>query len=162
MQWSVLFFALAVLIPGGSMAGNLQRSKEFFDKLDSSHMDLVDGFYDKDAVFQDPVHQLKGGPAIKGYYEGLYKNVETIRFEYGKSMESGDMVSLTWRMYLKAAGIEGGKEITVDGVSVITFGGKEGKAVTHRDYFDMGEFVYERVPVLRTIVGYIKKRLAGY
>jgi ketosteroid isomerase-like protein len=160
-QAFVLFFALAVLVPGGAMAGNLERSKEFFDKLSSSNMNLVEGFYDKDAVFQDPVHQLKGVPAIRAYYEGLYKNVEAIRFEYGKSIESGDMVSLTWRMYLKASGIEGGKEITVDGVSVITFGGKEGKAVMHRDYFDMGEFVYERVPVLKSVVAYIKKRLAG-
>lgn len=143
------------------MAGNLERSKEFFDRLSSSQMDLVEGFYDMDAVFQDPVHKIKGVPAIRAYYEGLYKNVEAIRFEYGKSIESGDTVSLTWKMYLKTEAIEGGKEITVDGVSVITFGGQEGKAVMHRDYFDMGEFVYERVPIVKSIVRYIKKRLAG-
>ena len=143
------------------MAGNLDRSKEFFAQLDSAHLGLVDGFYDKDAVFQDPIHQLKGVSAIKAYYGGLYGNVEAIRFEFGKSIEAGDLVSLTWRMYLKTDAIEGGKEITVDGVSVITFGGKEGKAIAHRDYFDMGEFIYEHVPVLKNIVGYIKKRLSG-
>lgn len=143
------------------MAGNLERSKEFFDNLSSAQMSLVEGFYDKNAVFQDPIHKIKGVPAIRAYYEGLYKNVEAIRFEYGKSLESDDTVSLSWRMYLQAAGIEGGKEITVDGVSLITFGGDEGKAVLHRDYFDMGEFIYERVPVLKNILGFIKKRLAG-
>ncbi len=141
------------------MAGNLERSKEFFDKLDSSSLDLVDKFYDKNTVFQDPVHQLRGSEAVKAYYAGLYKNVEAIRFEYGKSIEAGDTVSLTWRMYLKASAIDS-KEITVDGVSMITFGGPEGKAIFHRDYFDMGEFIYERIPVLRSIVGYIKGRLS--
>jgi hypothetical protein len=34
-------------------------------------------------------------------------------------------------------------------------------AIKHRDYFDMGEFVYERIPVLRSIIDYIKSRLAG-
>ena len=141
------------------MAGNLQLSKEFFTQLDSSHMDLVDRFYAPDAVFQDPIHQLQGVAAIRAYYEGLYKNVEAIRFEYGDSIESGDRVSLTWRMYLKTAAIEDGKEFTVDGVSVITFGGQDGKAVMHRDYFDMGEYIYERVPVVKWFVNKVKKRL---
>ncbi len=141
------------------MAGNLERAKEFFDKLSISNLDLVDAFYDKNAVFQDPVHQLKGSEAVKTYYAGLYKNVESIRFEYGKSTEAGDTVSLTWRMHLKASAIDS-KEITVDGVSLITFGGPEGKAISHRDYFDMGEFIYERIPVLKSIIGYIKGRLS--
>ena len=61
------------------MAGNLERSKEFFDKLSSSNLHLVDEFYDKNTVFQDPVHQLKGSQAVKAYYAGLYKNVESIQ-----------------------------------------------------------------------------------
>ena len=142
------------------MAGNLERAKEFFNTLDSSHLDLVEKFYDKDAVFQDPVHQLKGSEAVRAYYAGLYKNVETIRFEYGKSVESGDTISLTWRMTLKAPALDK-KEIVVDGASLITFGGSEGKAVSHRDYFDMGEFVYERVPVLKSVISYIKGRLSA-
>ena len=158
---AAVFLVFVSLITEGAMADNLERSKEFFDKLDRSQINLIDSFYDKDAIFQDPVHQLKGAAAIKAYYEGLYKNVEAIRFEYGKSIESGDTVSLTWRMYLKTAAIDDGNEITVDGVSVIIFGGEEGKVIAHRDYFDMGEFIYERVFILRSVVGYIKDQLAG-
>lgn len=151
---------LAIIIfSGGAMARNLERSMEFFDKLDSAHLDLVDQFYDKNTVFQDPVHQLKGSEAVKGYYAGLYKNVEAIRFEYGKSTESSDTVILTWRMHLKASAIDS-KEIIVDGVSLITFGGAEGKVISHRDYFDMGEFIYERVPILKSVIGYIKRKLS--
>ena len=29
----------------------------------------------------------------------------------------------------------------------------------HRDYFDMGEFIYERVPVLGSVIRAIKRRL---
>lgn len=141
------------------MAKNLERSKEFFDKLDSAHLELVDKFYDRNTVFQDPVHQLKGSEAVKHYYSALYKNVEEIKFEYGKSIESGDTVSLSWRMHLKASSL-GYEPITVDGVSLITFGGLEGKAISHRDYFDMGEFIYEHIPVLKSVIGFIKGRLA--
>ena len=142
------------------MAGNLENSKIFFDKLSAQNIELVDRFYDTNIVFQDPVHQLKGVDSVRNYYKGLYENVDAIRFEYGKGIEAGDSVSLPWRMFLKTQSINSGKEITVDGVSLITFN-SNGKAVSHRDYFDMGEFVYERVPVLKSVVGYIKKKLSG-
>ena len=142
------------------MAGNLENSKVFFDKLDVNHLDLVDQFYDQTVVFQDPVHKLNGSGAVKKYYEGLYKNVDFIRFDYGKGIESENTVSLPWTMHLKTKAINSGKEITVDGVSLITFN-PDGKAVFHRDYFDMGEFVYERVPILKSVIGFIKGKLSG-
>jgi hypothetical protein len=142
------------------MASHLETAKTFFDRLDKKHMDLVAKFYDPSAVFQDPVHQLQGAEAITRYYQGLYENVEAIRFEYRNALENGETLSLEWRMYLKAPALNGGKEITVDGNSLITFGGPEGKAIRHRDYFDMGEFIYERVPVLGSIIGLIKGRMA--
>ena len=143
------------------MASNLERSKAFFTQFDHAHLDLLDQFYDKDVRFQDPVHQLQGRDALRGYYAGLYENVESIHFDYGDSFESHSTVTLTWKMRLKTPALEGGREITVDGVSLITFGGAEGKAIAHRDYFDMGEFIYEHVPLLRSLVRYIKGRLAG-
>lgn len=142
------------------MAGNLDNAKNFFNTLDSDHLNLVDQFYDKNVLFQDPVHKLSGAAEVKTYYAGLYKNVESIRFEFGKGVESGETVSLPWTMILKTPSLNGGREMTVDGVSMITFNA-EGKATAHRDYFDMGEFVYERLPLLKTLIGYIKRRLAG-
>ncbi len=156
-----VFLLAFSLFQGDVMASNLSRSVEFFRKLDKNHMDLVEQFYDKNAVFQDPVHKLDGSSAVRAYYEKLYKNVDEIRFEYGKQLEDKDTVVLAWRMFLKTQAIDSGKEITVDGTSVITFGGPEGKAISHRDYFDMGEFIYERIPVLSSLIRYIKKRMAG-
>lgn len=155
-----IIMVMSVLSSGLAVAGNLESSKKFFDQLSVERLDLVDQFYAKDVVFQDPVHKLNGSAQVKSYYEGLYKNVEAIRFEYGEGVESAHTVSLPWRMFLKTQAINSGNEITVDGVSIITFNA-DGKATGHRDYFDMGEFVYERVPVLRSIIGYIKRRLAG-
>ncbi len=155
-----IFMAL-ILSPAVADATNLDRAVEFFQLLDKDHMERVDQFYDRNVAFQDPVHTLSGVAAVRAYYDGLYRNATAIRFEFSKQLEVGDTVVLVWRMFLKSPSLEGGREITVDGTSVITFGGAEGKAIKHRDYFDMGEFVYERIPVLRSIIGYIKSRLAG-
>jgi ketosteroid isomerase-like protein len=147
---------------GAAMASdNTTRAKEFFQRLDKDHLSLVDEFYDPDADFQDPIHHLRGAAAVKDYYAGLYKNVKSIRFEFPKAVAEVDTVVLVWRMFLETPSLNGGKEFFVDGTSVITFGGAKGKAVSHRDYFDMGEFVYERLPILKSVIGVIKRRLSS-
>ncbi|HGP4674712.1 TPA: nuclear transport factor 2 family protein, partial [Vibrio cholerae O1] len=35
----------------------------------------------------------------------------------------------------------------------------EGKVTYHRDYFDMGEMLYEQLPVLGQVIRAIKRRL---
>jgi len=161
MKRFVIYCAL-VFLPGveAAMAGNLEKAKSFFDQLNAQNMHLVDQFYDEKVHFQDPVHSLKGAKAVKSYYERLYQNVQSIRFVYGKGIEAEDTVSLPWAMHLKTAALNSGKEMTVDGVSIIRFNA-EGKVIEHRDYFDMGEFVYERLPILKSLIRYIKGRLAG-
>ncbi len=142
------------------MASNIERSQEFFNKLSKETMVLVDDFYDPQIVFEDPVHKLSGLQPLKDYYKNLYENVVSIRFDFKSAVESKNVVALEWQMVLVTPSLNSGKEITVDGSSFIEFGAN-GKAIRHRDYFDMGEFVYERIPLLRSIVGYIKNRLGG-
>ena len=144
-----------------SPSDNTARAVAFFKNYDKNHPELAAQFYDKDIEFEDPVHHVRGIKAMEKYYEGLYKNVETIRFEFSKTITDGDTSVLIWTMYLKTASLNGGKEFSLAGTSVITFGGPEGKAIKHRDYFDMGEFIYERVPVLKSIIHAIKHKLAN-
>lgn len=141
------------------MGSNLQKTKDAFDLLDKNHLDVVENFYDKNAIFQDPVHQITGTQAIRSYYAGLYEKVESIHFEYKRTSDIDNLVTLEWTMHLKSPSLNSGREVTLDGVSLITFGGKEGKVIFHRDYFDMGEFIYEKIPILNQVIQFIKKRM---
>jgi ketosteroid isomerase-like protein len=102
------------------------------------------------------VGMIKGSGKIKKYYENMYKNVNSIRFDFSHFVESGDDVVGVWKMTLETDKLNSGKPIIVDGTSVIKF--KNGKAIYHRDYFDMGVFVYENIPVLGFMVKTIKDR----
>ena len=143
------------------MASNIDRAKDIFNRVDKDHLFLIQEFYDSDALFQDPIHKVNGVRAIESYYAGLYKNVKSIRFDYKSSSEVENFVTLEWTMHLIALQLNSGREITLDGVSLITFGGRQGKVVAHRDYFDMGEFIYERIPLLGTAIGFIKNKMKG-
>jgi len=141
------------------MAAPKVGSKEFFSKLTAQSMNLVDEFYDSKIIFRDPINELRGSAQVKEYYSHLYKNVDYIKFDFEKQLVSGNEEVLFWVMHLRAKGLNSGKEITVSGNSHIIYSTESGKCIYHRDYFDMGEFIYEQVPVLKNIISYVKNRL---
>jgi len=124
-------------------------------------MDAVDEFYDQDIVFKDPLVSFSNRPSLKDYYRRLYNNVSSIHFTFANEVVSGSECSFSWTMTM-TCGLNKGEPMSVDGISTIRFGGKEGKAIYHRDYYDMGEFVYERIPVVNNIIKLIKKKMLAH
>ncbi len=144
------------------MSHRLKEVESLFNNSNKDTLHLADDFYDPDVLFRDPIVELKGRDALKAYYSDMYENVTSIRFDFSGGIEKDEEVVVFWTMELRAKGLKGGEPFLVDGSSHIKFGGEEGKAVYHRDYFDMGAFVYENVPVLGSIVRYTKKRLGQH
>ena len=122
-------------------------------------MHLVADFYSKEASFFDPVVAIKGAAEIEKYYAGLYQNVEEIKFEFSTLVEEGNFVAAPWVMHLKAAKLNSGKLVSVQGISHIEFDEHSGNAIYHRDYFDLGAFVYEHVPIFGMLIRLIKSKL---
>ena len=131
---------------------------KFFNEFSYDKIDLADTFYAEDVVFEDPLGKITGLKDLKKYYAGLYKNVISIRFEFSSVIRQGDEEVGIWVMYLKAKSLNGGEEIALKGNSHVRYNA-EGKAIYHRDYFDMGEFIYEHVPVLGSIIRVVKGKL---
>jgi limonene-1,2-epoxide hydrolase len=131
--------------------------REFFNKFSKDNIDLADEFYAADIHFEDPLVDIKGLPELKQYYAGLYKNVISIRFDFHDVVTEGDKQIGVWTMYLRAKNLNGGEEVAVKGNSYVIY--KNGKAVYHRDYFDMGAFIYEHIPVLGAVIRKIKAML---
>ena len=131
----------------------------FFNNLDKTCMDLVPQFYAENATFQDPVVVLRSADQITKYYEGLYQNVENISFTFGEIIESEELVSAPWTMHLKCKKLNSNKPFSMPGVSCFKFDSISGKVIYQRDYFDMGAFIYEHVPILGTVIRVIKNKL---
>jgi hypothetical protein len=54
--------------------------------------------------------------------------------------------------------LNSGKLIAVQGASRLEF--KQGKVISHRDYFDGGALLYEHIPLLNRVIFFLKNRLA--
>lgn len=146
----------------GTMSSRLAEIESLFNNFNRDTMHLADDFYDANVVFRDPLVELKGRDSLKAYYMDMYQNVTSIRFDFSGGIEKGEEVVVFWTMELRTRGLKGGEPVLLDGASHIKYGGDSGKVIYHRDYFDMGAFVYENIPVLGSIVRYTKKRLSKH
>jgi ketosteroid isomerase-like protein len=131
---------------------------EFFRNLNSTTMSTVLEFYKSDAVFVDPLGKIEGADKIQAYYAYQYKNAQKISWTIEPEIISGKTRVLVWTMHLTAAELNGGKPFDVQGMSRFTVE-SDGKVSFHQDYFDVGAFVYERVPVLKNIIFFVKDRM---
>ena len=65
---------------------------------------------------------------------------------------------LTWTMSYQHPKLNNGELIAVKGASQLDF--KQGKVVSHRDYFDGGALLYEHIPLLKRVIHFLKNRMA--
>lgn len=154
----VLFLSLLAHAEEFSQMTNAEKVQWSFNTLNKDNLSqVVDEFYHPEIEFSDPVEGLKGRAEIKAYYGNMYKNVQEIKFDFREMVSQGDTVVGVWVMTLKTESLNDGKPFQVEGNSVIRF--KDGQAIYHRDYFDMGAFIYERIPVVGWLVRKVKSKL---
>jgi limonene-1,2-epoxide hydrolase len=87
----------------------------------------------------------------------LYTNVIKCDFDIRHHQQVEDSGFLTWTMQLQHPKLNGGEAVNVNGVSHIRFSGD--RVIYHRDYFDLGEMLYENIPLLGFVIKNIKQRL---
>ncbi|MBY0516516.1 MAG: nuclear transport factor 2 family protein [Bacteriovoracaceae bacterium] len=139
-----------------------ERARDAFTRLDATHLNVVEEFYDKNIEFHDPIGTIRGRDKIRAYYEKMYKDLKSIKFEYHEAISHDKTVVLVWKMTYATTKLNGGEPISIEGNSVIKFGGAEDKVVYHRDYFDIGAMVYEYIPVLGWGVKTIREKLGEH
>jgi|LauGreDrversion4_2_1035121.scaffolds.fasta_scaffold36750_5 limonene-1,2-epoxide hydrolase len=134
---------------------------DFYNQTSLANMkEMVEKFYAPDCVFEDSVTHIEGRDKLLSYYRHMYEGVSKIRFELGSQVRQGDEGFASWTMYLNTPKLEDGETVTVKGVSQFRYRGDS--VVYHRDYFDLGEMVYEHVPIVGWLTRKVKARLADH
>ena len=129
-----------------------------FNGFNGKNLEVLDEFYSKDVIFEDPLTHTEGLTNLKRYYQHAYKNVTSIEFVFVDFVREEKTIAGTWEMRLRANGLNRGRAIKVKGMSHFKF--NEQKLVCyHRDYLDIGSMVYEHLPLLGFIIRKIKQLL---
>jgi|AntRauTorcE11898_2_1112593.scaffolds.fasta_scaffold21088_2 limonene-1,2-epoxide hydrolase len=138
------------------------RVQEFFDfyqKLDKNSTNSLDQYYAKQVSFTDPLHQVEGLEQLIAYFDRLYARVSEIGFEFSEPDIVGERVWCSWVMTYRHPRINSGDPVRVEGASRLDW--QDNKVVCHRDFFDGGQMLWEQLPLLRSVIAVLKKRMAG-
>ncbi|MBY6185080.1 nuclear transport factor 2 family protein [Marinobacter hydrocarbonoclasticus] len=126
--------------------------------LERGHISPVDSVYHPQMVFIDPSGELHGLDAFKAHLTALYENVESCHFELGVPIGTPPHWAQPWTMTLRHPRLSGGAPVVVEGISELR--SRDGLIVHHRDYFDLGQMLYEQLPLLGPATRWLKKRVA--
>ncbi len=131
---------------------------EFYEALGAQPSVDLEPVYDEQIEFIDPVHRMQGLPALNAYFDGLLQNVGALTFRITETSTTGNQAFLQWVMSYSHPRLAAGKTINVHGISHIRF---DDKVTYHRDYYDLGEMLYEHLPVYGWVTRKLRARLAA-
>jgi ketosteroid isomerase-like protein len=134
------------------------RVQQYFEALTPASLDRLGTVYADDAWFKDPFNEVQGLAAVRRVFEHMFRQVDGPRFVVTRAIEGGDDAFLTWDFRFRLHGRPDEEQI-VHGATHIQFAA-DGRVSRHRDYWDAAEELYEKLPVLGTLMRWLKRRAA--
>jgi hypothetical protein len=134
----------------------LENFCKLYQSLDRNNLHQLKDVYSQKVEFVDAVNKIQGIDALTGYFEHLYQNMKYCRFIIENIIEQDGQACIVWHMEYAHNKINAGNMVTVQGSSFLKF---SDKIDFHRDYVDMGQMLYEHLPVVGMVIRGIKKRV---
>lgn len=118
----------------------------------------LDSVYAEDAYFRDPFHEINGLSAIRTYFLRAAESVVHCSFDIQDFSGQDGEYYFRWVMHLELKRDKPGVSSETPGMSHVRFN-RDGKVVFHVDYWDPSHSVYERIPVMASLVRIVRKNL---
>jgi len=135
-----------------------ERFKSIYRDFNHETIASLDSIYTNSVMFEDPISRIQGREALKSHFESTLNGLVYCSFIFDKEFNAHANYCYEWRMKFAHEKIRRGEDLVLHGSSVVVFN-ESGKVISHRDYYDMGEMLYENIPVLGSIVRFIKQKL---
>ena len=129
----------------------------YFETLTEESVPKLPDHYVEDAYFKDPFNEVRGSKHIQHIFAHMYTALDKPRFIITSRIVEDNTCFLVWdfKFYMKK--YDKTKEQTIRGGSHLILNA-EGKIVSHRDYWDAAEELYEKLPVVGALMRWLKKR----
>ncbi|MDO9072933.1 MAG: nuclear transport factor 2 family protein [Rubrivivax sp.] len=134
----------------------IARIIDFFEQLSPAELPRLAQIYTDDAHFKDPFNEVQGVPAIGHIFEHMFRTLHAPRFVIHDVVVQGGQCFLTWDFVFRLK--RGSAEVVVRGGSHLLLA-EDGRIRLHRDYWDVAEELYEKLPVLGALMRWLRRRV---
>lgn len=109
-----------------------------------------------DVRFTDPFNDVVGVDAMRRVLAKMFEDVEEPRFQVTHAVDAGDGVCLVrWMFRCRFRG----RPWQVPGMSELHLA-SDGRVAVHIDHWDSGRHFYARLPLIGTLIRFIRRRCA--
>jgi hypothetical protein len=134
-----------------------QTLATFFETLTPDSVAQLHTLYDAQATFKDPFNEVQGLPEIERIFRHMYVALDQPHFVITGQLVDGAQAFLTWEFRFRFKRFDTAKLQTVRGGSHVVFNA-QGRVTLHRDYWDAAEELYEKLPLVGSVMRWLKNR----
>ena len=133
----------------------LARLVQFYETMNVASLPQLGAIYAPDATFKDPFNDVRGHAAILRIFEHMFVQVDQPRFRVTSQIGQGREAFLCWDFEFRMQRFPAVAQC-IRGASHLRFGA-DGLVLMHRDYWDAAEELYEKLPLLGTLMRWLKR-----
>lgn len=134
---------------------DLYRVIDFFQSISVDSAQTLSLIYTDDVWFKDPFNEVQGLEPVRHIFTHMFEQVDAPRFIVKHSVLQDDHAFLTWDFLFRMRRFSD-QEQCVRGATHIRFA-HDGRVAYHRDYWDAAEELYEKLPVLGSLMRGLKR-----
>ncbi len=135
--------------------------RSFLETLRPDTLGRLDHLAATDIHYHDPFIDARGVGNVRRVFARVFDDIEDPRYTFTHCACDGDACFLRWHFTCRPKNIRRGLPWICDGITELRFDA-HGRVLAHWEHWDAGEQVYEKLPVLRTIIRVGKRRISGW
>ena len=141
-------------------APNLTALIAFFENLSPKSVARMEAYYDAGARFVDPFNDVQGLAGIEAIFAHMFETLDEPRFVVTTQLLQGQQCFLTWDFHFRFKRFHNATPQTIRGATHLVFS-DTGLVTLHRDYWDAAQELYEKLPLLGSLMRWLKKRASS-
>ena len=139
-------------------AACIERVVDFYQTLSPQSLTRLGDIYAPQARFKDPFNEVVGVEAVRAIFQAMFDTLREPRFVVTDVAGDGRAACLLWEFHFCSPRIARGAPQRIRGASWLTFD-EQGRVELHRDYWDAAEELYEKLPLVGSLMRWLKSKL---
>ena len=131
------------------------RYRRFLETLSPETLAELPAYVSDDVHFKDPFNDVHGTDAMARVFRHMFENVQDVNFEVRELASEGAVCLMSWHFEGKLSD----KPWQFEGASVVRFA-DDGRVTEHIDHWDSGRDFYERLPIIGSLLAFLRGRLS--
>lgn len=140
------------------MSESLSRIVAFYETLNKQTLPQLRDLYAANAYFKDPFNEVTHVAEIEKIFAHMFVALHDPRFVVTTRISQDHEAFLTWNFNFRIKHYKPNIVQTIRGASHLRFD-EAGRVRFHRDYWDAAEELYEKLPIIGSLLRLVKRRI---